>query len=377
MSSRSKTKKVWHLLLSLVLAWGFFSLFEGIYRVAFLERPHRSVHWVVTLVAAMLTVAPGVFMILWSFRERHQVRIRRIAECFFVLALPVWGFFINQALPHCAPCVTVDRPLRSPDIAGLYILYGASVLAWAVARRHHQRLRPLAEALVMSFLLGGILLCTLLCIHLGPVIPMGVVAGPVALPMVAPPVVGIIFLVVLIRRLVRRGKEAKAENGTNWWPGLMGVTAIPLLGVWSILHKLFFEAWPQDAFTQTCGWGLSQLYPDAGDCHYLCTVAAHGHRRLVKPQRLGKRRGRPILVNRQLAVANAFEDLLHERWPRFGRMARRCYDKIGLPVSRYICKRWTADFVFLLMKPFEWFFYLVLLLLDPGDPEKRIDSMYR
>jgi hypothetical protein len=82
-------------------------------------------------------------------------------------------------------------------------------------------------------------------------------------------------------------------------------------------------------------------------------------------------------VNRQLAVSNAFEDLLHERWPRFGRTTRRCYDRVGLPVSRYIRNRWLADVVYLLMKPFEWLFYLALLLLDPDDPERRIDDMYR
>ncbi len=92
---------------------------------------------------------------------------------------------------------------------------------------------------------------------------------------------------------------------------------------------------------------------------------------------MGVRNGQPIVVNRQLAVANAFEDLLHTRWPRFGRLARRTYDRLGLPVSRYIRASWMSDAVYLAMKPAEWIFYAVLLLLDPGDPEARIDRMYR
>ena len=79
----------------------------------------------------------------------------------------------------------------------------------------------------------------------------------------------------------------------------------------------------------------------------------------------------------QLAVANAFEDLLHSRWPRFGRLARATYDRLGLPVSRYITRPWMADAVFLAMKPFEWAFYATLLVLDRDDPERRIDRMYR
>jgi len=89
------------------------------------------------------------------------------------------------------------------------------------------------------------------------------------------------------------------------------------------------------------------------------------------------RRGQVILVNRQLAVANAFEDLLHARWPRFGAFARRVYDRLGWPVSRWIRRRWLADAVYLAMKPAEWAFYVALLLLDPAAPEARIGRMYR
>jgi hypothetical protein len=82
-------------------------------------------------------------------------------------------------------------------------------------------------------------------------------------------------------------------------------------------------------------------------------------------------------VNRQLQLANAFEDLLHERWPRLGRVARTTYDRLGLPISRYIRGAYAADLVYLAMKPAEWLFYLCLLLLDRSPPEARIDRMYR
>lgn len=105
-------------------------------------------------------------------------------------------------------------------------------------------------------------------------------------------------------------------------------------------------------------------------------MAARGHSWLVRPTRLGTRGGRPILVNRQLQVANAFEDLLHHRWPAFGRWCRRWYDRLGWPLSRHIQSAWRADLVYLLMKPAEWGFYLALLLLDVDAVERRIARMY-
>jgi hypothetical protein len=133
-----------------------------------------------------------------------------------------------------------------------------------------------------------------------------------------------------------------------------------------------------EAFTRTCSYPFSTLAVTAppGECHYLCTVAAQGHTWIVRPERLGIRRGCVVVVNRQLAVANAFEDVIHDRWPRIGRALRRAYDALGLPVSRLIRSRAVADVVYLAMKPAEWFFYVALLLVDRGEPEERVARMY-
>jgi hypothetical protein len=154
-----------------------------------------------------------------------------------------------------------------------------------------------------------------------------------------------------------------------------------LLGVHSVIHAVWLQRLDGAAavFTRTCDHVLSRIPVEVlpADGHYLCTVAARGHRWLVRPERLGVRGGKTIVVNRQLALANAFEDLLHDRWPRFGCLARRAYDRLGLPVSRWIRRAWVADLVYLAMKPAEWGFYAALLLLDRGDPEARIGRMYR
>jgi hypothetical protein len=152
-----------------------------------------------------------------------------------------------------------------------------------------------------------------------------------------------------------------------------------VLGLYAILHALWrgHPTAALDAFTRTCGYTFSQLPELPGGCHYLCTVAARGHAHIVRPLRLGRRRGQLIVVNRQLAVANAFEDLLHERWPRFGAWARRTYDRLGPNICRLIRSPWLCDAVYLAMKPPQWAFYVALLVLDPGPPEARIDRMYR
>lgn len=132
------------------------------------------------------------------------------------------------------------------------------------------------------------------------------------------------------------------------------------------------------AFTQTADWTFSQQLPPPPleyQGHYLCTVAAGGHRKLVRPLRLGHRRGAVIVVNRQLAVANAFEELLQERLPCLHRRVRQFYDTHGYPLSQKITTPFRADLVYLLMKPLEWLFVVVLYLFDLA-PECRIARQY-
>ena len=131
-------------------------------------------------------------------------------------------------------------------------------------------------------------------------------------------------------------------------------------------------------FTDTADWTFSQQTPPPPEFyegHYLCTVAAGGHRRLVKPTRYGSRLGEKIIVNRQLCVANAFEELIAVRTPRFHRALRGFYDRHGYPICRFITTPLRADIVYILMKPLEWAFLLVLYLFDT-EPEKRIAKQY-
>lgn len=177
-----------------------------------------------------------------------------------------------------------------------------------------------------------------------------------------------------------RQKLAGLFTFTNRAVGWPILAAVPLLGVLVAVLVLFGQE-PDaiiQAWTQTSDWTLSQQVAPQDlpyDGHYLCTVAAGGHRRLVKPQRMGLRHGHRVLVNRQLCVANAFEQLLQERLPRLHRAVRYVYDRYGYPVAKHIRSAWTADAVWLLMKPLEWIFLAVLYLWDEK-PENRIAVQY-
>ena len=164
------------------------------------------------------------------------------------------------------------------------------------------------------------------------------------------------------------------------WPIAAFLLMWPLLAV-IVCILLLFGQQPDSAiraWTETSDWNLSRqtapqnLYYDE---HYLCTVAAGGHRRVVKPIRMGVRHGHPVIVNRQLCIANAFEQILEERMPKIHRRIRHFYDTYGFPVARLIHSPYMADLVYILMKPLEWLFLAVIYAVD-RKPENRIAVQY-
>ncbi len=202
---------------------------------------------------------------------------------------------------------------------------------------------------------------------------------------------GICLMVELVKEKAKLLEEMVYENvvlskfnrflykGANmFW--LAVVALLPVLGILTMFMILLGQQ-PDSmilAFTKSSDWLLTgELAPPmiTGDAHYLCTVSLRGHEKLVKPTRYGIRKGEKIVVNRQLCVANAFEQLIQERTPRFHRAIRSFYDTYGYPISKHINSAWSADVVYLLMKPLEWIFLFVLYLFDKR-PEDRICTQY-
>lgn len=131
-------------------------------------------------------------------------------------------------------------------------------------------------------------------------------------------------------------------------------------------------------FTETYLWTFSQHVPPPPldhQGHYLCTVAAHGSPKTVKPKYIGVRGGRKIIVNRQLHIANAFEEIIEQNFPRIHVFVRKNYDRYGYNLSKKITTECRSNIVYLLMKPLEFFFLLFIYTFDTK-PEVRIHRQY-
>lgn len=169
----------------------------------------------------------------------------------------------------------------------------------------------------------------------------------------------------------------KKAGGMVWFPLL---AVIPLTGVLICICIICGQGATGiiKAFTETSDWTFSQMVsppPVNYEGHYLCTVAVNGHEKVVKPLRMGIRGGERIVVNRQLCAANAFEQLIEDKAPKFHKAVRYIYDKYGYPLSKHITTKLRADIVYIVMKPLEWVFVAVLYLFDT-DPESRIAMQY-
>lgn len=191
-------------------------------------------------------------------------------------------------------------------------------------------------------------------------------------------------MIDLVKDITERSKSDRLHlrivlKGLNL-PALALLAMFPLLGICITILALFGQQ-PDaivKAFTETSDWLFSMKVsppPVEYSGHYLCTVAAGGHEKIVKPQRIGIRQGHHIIVNRQLCVANAFEQLISERAPRFHRIVRQLYDHYGYPLSKRIRTPFAADLIYILMKPLEWIFLTALYLFDLN-PENRIAKQY-
>lgn len=286
--------------------------------------------------------------------------------------------------------VNFHTPLYSGSLPTVLTLAVFAILAFLVLSRRWEKLPPIPAVLCIAGTEVGVVLSAVTLVQL--------LAAPLAANyMLLFPLNYILCAARVLRRSIAHQVRRFGENppqsprpavqlccrvlhsSLGWY--LLGfVAALPLLAVLLAVLTLFGQA-PDAAvraFTETSDWTLSQKIsppPVEWDGHYLCTVAVGGHRKLVKPTRYGIRHGKRIVVNRQLCVANAFEQLIHDRAPRFHRAVRDFYDTHGYPLSKKLTTPLRADVVYLLMKPLEWLFLLTLYTFDVT-PETRIALQY-
>lgn len=359
----------------------------------------------------ILVLLPGVLVIMdivFAVKKKKKFFFECIAFgiglVYMVLAFGLWGpLEYYKPINRMMGFSSVHTPVNGDHMLTLVVLAVAGFVSYLIIKFAGRHLAPLAKVLCIGGVYGGIIVNVLFLVQLICwARPEGISPGQVLaenfifiFSLCTVPILFLIHVADMFKDLIRQQAEeqmqVKYENGflakcnaflckgaNMYWAALIAM--IPLYGIVICILCLLGQK-PDSviqAFTKTSDWVLSREIsppPVEYDAHYLCTVSLQGHRGLVKPTRYGIRRGQRIVVNRQLCVANAFEQLLEEKTPRFHRAVRNFYDTYGYPISKWITNPWSADVVYLVMKPLEWVFLVVLYLFDEK-PENRISIQY-
>jgi len=325
----------------------------------------------------------GVTMQVFASVSRFALSI------FFIIFFPL--VFLLVADPAENNCCG-DTAVFSPDSKlTIYTLLGLSVISYFIAIYKRSIFTPIVEIILNTLLIIGLVLSII--IHIQILDEWSIFASAFCVPTT-------LFFIYALRKRHKllieylEENEVKPENKYDKFAWYIltsdnkfiyfAILCLPLLFLIASALLLFGQK-PDAmirAFTDTYKHNFSQLdyMCENVECggHYLCSVAANGHKDVVKPTRYGERLGRPIICNRQLLVSNAFEELVWQKTPRLHKLIRRNYDKVGDVVHKYygiFNNKYVADIVYILMKPLEWIFLFTLYCFDKN-PENRIAKQY-
>lgn len=316
-------------------------------------------------------------------------------EIFAILIFPLF-FLLSGDVGKINDCCLDNAVFAPGHSIGIYMLIVGYTLAYILSYPYNNiLLPPIAELLLSIFCIIGLVINILLCIHLNKE-EFGTFLWLFG---------NIPIIVLLIMKLIQRQQLIRNNISTNnlsvnnafgrvalrmlqlnpliKYPALLFLV-LPVTLFLSLILLIFGQK-PDSlirAFTDTYKHGFSQLdyMCDNVSCggHFLCSVGANGHKQIVKPIRYGERNGKKIICTRQLLISNAFEDLLQERFPSLHVFIRKRYNKVRSFIHKYyriFNIKWISDFVYILMKPLEWIFLLLLYTFDKR-PENRIAIQY-
>jgi len=288
-------------------------------------------------------------------------------------------------------CCGDTATFASDGKLSIYILVGISIASYFIAIYKYNIFPPIIEIALNTLLIIGFILSILIHIHIFK--EWDFIASVFCIP------ISIFFVNALRKRhklLIEYLEDNKIKPESKYDKQAWGILTSDNKFLYFILlcfpalfliasAMLLFGQKPDAmirAFTDTYKHSFSQLdymceNVKCGE-HYLCSVAANGHRDIVKPVRYGERLGKRIICNRQLLVSNAFEELIWQKVPRLHKLIRNNYDKIGDLIHKHygiFNNKYISDIVYYLMKPLEWMFLSVLYCFDKN-PENRIASQY-
>ncbi len=286
--------------------------------------------------------------------------------------------------------ISAYNPLSSNHILTFLVFFILGIIAYLFLKIYLTKLPPIPYVLCCSMLIINIIFMSVYLFHVS-ILSNFVTFGSLLLGvfMLIPTflILIIMYILALIESMnrIRQPEETLNKSYKNKYfnkiyiffikynskPIVWIIALFPILIIIQLILVLFGQQ-PDSfikVFFETSNYNLSKVVPPdpiiiEGHSHYLCTVSAHGHKKIVKPLRSGIRRNKRILVNRQLLIANAFENILEQYTPKFHKAIRYIYDKYGYPLSKHINTKLTADLVYLVMKPLEWVFLIVLYCVE-------------
>ena len=365
-------------------------------------------HFLSIIIMIVVYATPAILTILNIinlFRE-NKIKEKLIDILTFSLGivLSVLLFLLWEPVGYKEPIVIggmslqLHTPISYEDMPTFLTLVMVALLGYFFLRVWKNKLSPILTIICLSAVYIGIILSVVFQIQLYKNVfsNKGYIFMDVFY-MTLFPLNYVLCSIILIKHTIQihikkqEREKVNYQNKVLWfcqfilsksigWVIIAFIFMLPLLGILIIILVLFGQM-PDSAiraFTQTSDWTLSQNIsppPVMYKGHYLCTVAVNGHSKIVKPTRLGIRQGTKITVNRQLCIANAFEQIIEEKTPKLHKLIRYIYDKYGYPISKHITTPFRADIVYVIMKPLEWLFVLVLYIIETN-PENRIAIQY-
>jgi len=321
-----------------------------------------------------------------------------LSLCLFALAMMTHSNSYHEVItitPVSRQCYSPFAAEHSLTLIFYFLVFNISILlVWLKGKK----LPPLTLSLCLVFILIGIIFDVMILCQISKHDTTGLTYNNHRLEQVLFALSPLLSLLIGIRLVVqviieeindtyKRTYKNKHLNYLNSFvatrirnPIWFVILLLPVFLIVTVILILF----GQDAnsvvkvFTDTTTWKLSQqMHPPILDHrgHYLCTVAASGSPNIVKPLRFGKRNGDIIIVNRQLMIANAFEEMIQDSSPKLHYIIRKNYDEYGYNISKKINTIHLSNITYVLMKPLEWVF-LICLYLFCYRPEQKINKQY-
>lgn len=369
---------IWTAMALILLILPFILTIQNILFV-FMKKYKKSKYILINDILIML-LGPSLTTALYCFQNTHK-------DYDFQFTVIKYENMITEPPLHSI--------LATWTIPSILVIVTLAVVSYLIIRLYSKNLPPLINVIGIAGMYLGSILSILWLVHVTPIL----IANKkiIELYLIIFPINYIICSAKLIVNLIinYEKKETDYKNkilnicskllqNSKTWPIYGLIFMIPLLALILVILVLLGQK-PDaliQAFTETSDWALSLkesppplIVEPTGNGHYLCTVSLKGHPKIVKPIRYGIRNNNKIIINRQLCVANAFEDLIKERVPIFHKYIRSFYDKYGYPLSKHINTAISADIIYILMKPLEYVFVFTLYLFD-RKPEDRIARQY-